>query len=78
MRPDLEALLLNLLKTFNTPDGGIIPVYIMKAVPADHGTDTGWENTNSNGQALFNGYLLFKTSYYFIDGQTWDRGAFEY
>ncbi|MCL4874213.1 tandem-95 repeat protein [bacterium] len=44
-------------------------IYIKKAVPEDHGTDTGWEDHLGEGSAVFEATLTFKAGYYEIDGQ---------
>lgn len=67
--------------SFNDPVSGSSVITVKKATIADHGTDTGWQNTYGDGQAVF-GLLTFTTSYWVFDGQTrnennWkDQGAY--
>lgn len=55
-------------------------IYIKKAIPGDHGTDTGWEDYLGEGSAVFEAPFVFKTGYYEIDGQvgggpgSWNAG----
>lgn len=37
----------------NTPENGIIPIYIKKATASDHGTGTGWDAGYGDGQAVW-------------------------
>ncbi|WKZ32673.1 MAG: Ig-like domain-containing protein [Thermodesulfobacteriota bacterium] len=58
--------------TFDDPmpeDPALNFIYIKKAIPEDHGTDTGWEDYLGEGSADFEATLTFKAGYYEIDGQ---------
>ncbi|MBZ0220513.1 MAG: tandem-95 repeat protein, partial [Candidatus Methylomirabilis sp.] len=58
--------------TFNDPlseNPDLNFIYIKKAIPEDHGTDTGWEDYLGEGSAVFEAPFVFKTGYYEIDGQ---------
>ncbi len=37
----------------NTPQNGVVPIYIKKAIGADHGIGTGWVAAMGDGQAVF-------------------------
>jgi hypothetical protein len=39
--------------TFNDPCSGSLYIYIKKAIASDHGTDTGWQSSYGDGQAVF-------------------------
>lgn len=55
--------------TFDDATSGSSYIYIKKATPSAHGTNTGWSNTYGDGQATFGGSgFTFSTSYYDIDG----------
>lgn len=54
--------------TFNTAASGTTGITIKKASIADHGTETGWDNSYGDGQALVNGDFEFRTDYWVIDG----------
>lgn len=53
---------------FNDAPSGVSVITIKKAIPSDHGTNTGWDDTFGNGQAVF-GQFTFSTPYWLIDGQ---------
>lgn len=55
--------------TFDDGTSGATIITIKKATVADHGINTGWQDTYGDGQATF-GYLLFTTGYYTLDGVT--------
>lgn len=52
---------------FSTAVSSTTLITIKKATVADHGTDTGWDNSYATGQALF-GRMEFTTGYWTIDG----------
>lgn len=58
---------------------GTAPVTVKKATVSDHGTNTGWNDSYANGQAVFTGWTM-RMSNLVIDGQTgggpgaWDKG----
>lgn len=54
--------------TFDDPTSGTLVITIKKATIADHGTNTGWDNSYGDGQALLGSRLSFATSYYTLDG----------
>lgn len=57
---------------FNTPLSGTTAIYIKKATLTSHGTETGWNDTYGDGEALFTSSGLLwtvKTGYLDIDGQ---------
>lgn len=56
--------------TFDDSTSGSTYVYIKKAIASDHGTNSGWQNSFGDGQAVFTGELSFRSSYYSFDGQT--------
>lgn len=53
--------------TFNTAASSTTRITIKKATVADHGTETGWDNTYGDGQAVC-GSFVFSTDYWTIDG----------
>ncbi|MGZ3815536.1 MAG: hypothetical protein ACXWRZ_02625 [Bdellovibrio sp.] len=55
--------------TFEDPESGSAIITIKKAIPSDHGTDTGWQAIYGTGQAVFNSILTFNTGNYIFDGQ---------
>ncbi len=65
--------------TFSTPTSGSILITIRKATISDHGTNTGWNNSYGDGQAIF-GSSTFTTNYWVVDGVqgggpgSWDIG----
>lgn len=58
--------------TLNTAVSGTARITIKKATVADHGTETGWDNTYGDGQASF-GTFSVETGYWTINGQTRDE-----
>lgn len=56
--------------TFNTAASGTQTITIKKATIADHGTDTGWDNSYGDGQATFNSTITITTPYWVFDGVT--------
>jgi hypothetical protein len=64
---------------FNDAPSGATTITIRKATPDNHGTDTGWQDSHGDGQAVF-GSIVFSRPYYVIDGATgggpgsWDTG----
>ena len=54
--------------SFNDAESGSSVITIKKAIIADHGTETGWDNAYGDGYALI-GPFYFTTGYYTIDGQ---------
>ena len=55
---------------FNDDEDGIVPIFIKKAVEAEHGTETGWNSSFGDDQAVFSAPLAISTSYLEINGQT--------
>jgi hypothetical protein len=55
--------------TFDDAVSGANYIYIKKATIANHGTETGWNDSYGDGQASFTGRWYFTRSYYDIDGQ---------
>ncbi|MFZ5468668.1 MAG: hypothetical protein ACOZIN_04445, partial [Myxococcota bacterium] len=55
--------------TFNDQAASTSLITVKKATSADHGTNTGWDETYGDGQAIFTGWV-FDTSYWLVDGQT--------
>lgn len=61
---------------FNDPVSGNLSITIKKATVADHGTDTGWNNSYGDGACpaspcvQFTGGLTFITANWVLDGQT--------
>lgn len=59
----------------NTPQDGVVPIYIKKAIPLDHGTNTGWvSGTMGSSQAIFLNSasaspFTCNSNYIVIDGQ---------
>lgn len=63
--------------TFNDATSGSTYIYIKKATTTDHGTDTGWDSSYGDGQAVFEGtsnILNFISGYYIWDGQVGSGG----
>lgn len=56
--------------TFNDAPSGTQKITVRKATVADHGTNTGWDNSYGDGQATFMGGISFSTDHYEIDGVT--------
>jgi hypothetical protein len=65
--------------TFNDSTSGSSFITIKKAIPSDHGTDTGWSDSYGDGVASFSKWT-FSSDYYYIDGQVgggpgnWESG----
>jgi len=55
---------------FDDANSGTQTITVKKATVADHGTNTGWNSSYGDGQAIFGGDFVFVTDYYTIDGQT--------
>jgi hypothetical protein len=55
--------------TFDDAANGTSRITLKKATETSHGTETGWNSTFGDGQAVL-GSLVIKTQYYVIDGQT--------
>ncbi len=55
--------------TFDDANSGTALTTIRKATVSSHGTDTGWNDTYGDGQAIFSG-MTFNSGYYTIDGVT--------
>jgi hypothetical protein len=56
--------------TFNDAESGATYISIKKATATDHGTDTGWQSSYGDGQAIFKGLINFIRGYYIWDGIT--------
>lgn len=61
-------------KTWNTADSGTLVITIKKAIVADHGTATGWNDTFA-AQAVFTNRNDVETDYWTFDGQVGDYGS---
>ncbi len=63
---------------FNTPNSGTATITIKKAIPSDHGTETGWSSTYGDNQATFSNWQIY-TDYYVFNGgwrdADWAKGA---
>src|SRR3989304_6190299 len=65
---------------FDDADSGSTWIYIKKATASVHGTETGWDSSYGDGQAVFTAQIEFKTNYLEIDGVTgggpgsWETG----
>lgn len=55
--------------TFNDAISGSTAITIKKAITADHGTETGWNSSYGDGQAIFEA-VAFTTHNWVFDGQT--------
>ena len=55
--------------TFDDANSGTQIITVKKAIASDHGTDTGWQASYGDGQAVF-GSLIVITPYLLIDGAT--------
>lgn len=55
-------------QTFDDPLSGTSLITIKKATVADHGTNTGWDNSYGDGQAVLGSTMTFNSSYYVVDG----------
>lgn len=58
--------------TFDVPASGTSTIEIRKATVADHGTNTGWNNTFAN-QATIQGSCAFATDYWILNGARRDE-----
>jgi hypothetical protein len=58
-------------KTWNTPASGTSVITIKKAIVADHGTATGWNDAYA-AQATFSNRNVIQTAYWTFDGQVGD------
>ncbi|PKN76497.1 MAG: hypothetical protein CVU51_17530, partial [Deltaproteobacteria bacterium HGW-Deltaproteobacteria-1] len=56
--------------TFNDAESGTTYISIKKATAGDHGTDTGWQSSYGDGQAVFKGLINFTKGYYIWEGIT--------
>jgi hypothetical protein len=59
--------------TFNDDASGTTPITIKKCTAGDHGTETGYNASYCDGQAVF-GALSFTRPYFVIDGATRNEG----
>jgi hypothetical protein len=57
----------------NTANDGTTRITIKFPTTANHGTDTGWNNSLTNGQARWGGTFDFRTDYWTIDGSVRDE-----
>jgi hypothetical protein len=55
---------------FNDAESGTTYITIKKATAIDHGTDTGWQSSYGDGQAVFKGLINFTKGYYIWEGVT--------
>lgn len=53
---------------FNTPNNGTSITTIKKAIESDHGSNTGWQSSYGDGQAIFGPWSV-STDYFVFDGQ---------
>jgi hypothetical protein len=53
---------------FNTPASGTTLIIVRKATITDHGTNTGWNNSYGDGQAVFSGDSSVGSDDWLIDG----------
>ncbi len=53
---------------FTDNEQGTDVIYVKKASPSVHGTETGWSSNYGDGQAVFAGTFTFQDDYYDIDG----------
>lgn len=56
--------------TFNDTTNGSEQITIVKASSLDHGTNTGWNNSYAQTNAIFTSPLIFLKPFYVIDGVT--------
>jgi hypothetical protein len=56
--------------TFDDAISSTSVITVKKATASDHGTSTGWSSGYGDGQAVFNGRLIFNTDYITVDGVT--------
>ena len=54
--------------TFDDPASGSTLITIKKATISDHGTNTGWDNSYGDGQAVFSTQLRFDSNDWIFDG----------
>ena len=54
--------------TFDDGESGSAAIIIKKATISDHGSETSWNSSYGDGQAVFDGDLIFSTGYYVFDG----------
>lgn len=54
--------------TFTDNESGTTLITVKKATVADHGTETGWDNSYGDGQAVWPTWMI-EDGYYDIDGQ---------
>jgi len=57
--------------SYDFDDTGTQLITIKKATIADHGTNTGWQDSYGDGQAVFSSPLEFSTANWLFDGQVW-------
>ena len=55
---------------FDDAVSGTLVTTVQKATTTNHGTDTGWDSTYGDGQAIFTSQLEFLSSYWMVDGVT--------
>ena len=56
---------------FDDAESGVLVITVKKATGTDHGgQETGWLSSYGDGQALFTGLCIFKSSYWILDGVT--------
>jgi hypothetical protein len=55
---------------FATAMNGTQTITIKKATVADHGTETGWDNSYGDGIATLDGSLVFMRDYFIVNGVT--------
>lgn len=53
---------------FNDAVSGELYITVKKATGTDHGTDTGWQASYGDGQAVFTNYISIERSYFVWDG----------
>jgi hypothetical protein len=61
----------------NDSESGTQVITIRKATAAEHGSETGWQASYGDGQAVFTGVLNFTTGYWLLNGVTrssWTNG----
>ena len=56
--------------TFDDAPSGTTLITVKKATATSHGTETGWDPTYGDGQAIFSSGFVFTTAYWVIDGVT--------
>ena len=66
--------------TFNSEESGNLVITVRKATVAEHGTETGWDDSYGDGQATFTGSIYINCSYLTFDGvsgggpKSWESG----